>query len=90
MIPETTPRESRIHVRDLDGRPAPDPPEPLRDDWRTWGVSYAVVRHHMNGPREILAVGLTMAQAVRHCRDKATQGRGWFDGFTMCTPGGRE
>ena len=86
-LPTITPEAERRRVVNLDGQTPPAPPEALRDDWRDWSISYALVRYHFREGREVLALGLTFAQATRHCALVETSGRGWFDGFAMCTKG---
>jgi len=87
-LPEITPQDRLRPVVDLDGLRPQAPPIPLRDDWREWSLSYALIRHHTDGLREVLALGLTFAQVTRHCRVSGTYGREWFDGFAMCTKEG--
>ncbi len=44
-------------------------------------MSYSVIRFRFEGERETILTGLTLDEAQEHCRDEATHGPGWFDGY---------
>lgn len=46
--------------------------------------TYAVVRFYRESwfaPQEVVARGLTLAEAQAHCKREDTRGDGWFDGY---------
>ena len=45
--------------------------------------TYKILRFYRDDRvTEVIATGLTLEQAQEHCNDPATEGDGWFDGYT--------
>lgn len=42
---------------------------------------YKIIRFRFKGESEIIKEGLTLQEAQEHCKDEATHGDGWFDGY---------
>lgn len=43
--------------------------------------TYRIVRHHREGPSELIDTGLTLEEAQAHCQRDDTHGPDWFDGY---------
>ena len=44
-------------------------------------VTYKIIRFFFNGNNKVVKRGLTLDEAQLHCKDPATSGDGWFDGY---------
>lgn len=46
--------------------------------------TYKIVRYYRDNPsnNKVIKKGLTLEEAQKHCTNEATQGDGWFDGYT--------
>ena len=44
-------------------------------------MTYMIIRFRFNGINRVIKRGLTLEQAQAHCKDPATSGDGWFDGY---------
>ena len=44
-------------------------------------TTYMIIRFRFNGDNRVIKRGLTLEQAQAHCKDPATSGDGWFDGY---------
>lgn len=42
---------------------------------------YKIIRHKAKGRNKIIARGVSLKVAQKHCRRKDTKGEGWFDGY---------
>jgi hypothetical protein len=45
--------------------------------------TYMIVRFRFKGENEVIATGLTLEEAQKHCQREDTSGEGWFDGWTV-------
>ena len=46
-------------------------------------TTYKIIRFRRDGPSHVVRWGLTEAQAQAHCKDPATRGEDWFDGYEV-------
>jgi hypothetical protein len=46
-------------------------------------MTYQIIRFYQDSKiqKKVVKTGLTLAEAQAHCKDEATHGEDWFDGY---------